>query len=76
MTTEKSEGYVDIKQASMYFWLGADGEVEECTEEEFTQKQLDLFDSNERWRNVQPSDVSVSEDNETPSQERDDVGEE
>lgn len=38
---------------NMYFWLGADGEVEEVTEEQFELNIENTRRDRERWANVE-----------------------
>lgn len=46
---------------SLYFWLGADGEVETVTEEEFNVKQANVRSDLDKWRNVDRADGWESE---------------
>lgn len=41
-----------IEVPSLFFWLGADGEIEELTEEEFNEKQRDVRADRDAWVNV------------------------
>lgn len=43
---------IDYLDSGFYFWLGADGELEPCTKEEFAKKMEDIRKDREDWLNV------------------------
>jgi hypothetical protein len=45
-----------VNEPSLYFWLGADGEVEEVSEAEFTKLQEDVRADLDRWAEVELGD--------------------
>lgn len=42
----------DIAQQAAFFWLGADGELEDLTEKDFATRILDHQDRERAWKNV------------------------
>lgn len=45
-----------------FFWLGADGELESVTENEFNEKQEQVREQKRKWLNVEIEDGTDEQD--------------